>query len=235
MSSNNDDPRVMVIDEKSPSDIVSIVESDKPLDPNESQVHLISVQNVGLPPAEAKDQKDCESPRAGPRRPPFQAKSPVKVSRGDLKYKPSPKNAQVVDASLDALSVNNASVALSAMTGIQVRDRYTIPRSELCTEQGNSVMTPPEGPDYESIAVSAMTIKKPMMVDRGHSVRSPSEKSVRDKEEGVSAGRFEAHQFDARVQTERELMELYFAKETTDKEVATTPRHLKEIQEKRSI
>lgn len=94
-------------------------------------------------------------------------------------------------------------------------------------------MTPPLGPECESIAVSAMTVQRPQMVDRGHSVRSPSERSVRDKDEGVSAGRFDAPHFDARVQTEKELMELYFAKETTDKEVATTPRQLKDLQEKR--
>lgn len=108
----------MVIDENhSPSDVVSIVDSEKPVDPLESEVHLLSVEQVKLPPAEAKDQKHCDSPKAERARP-FKPKSPTKVSRDDLKYKPSPKHAVMADGSHDALSIKNASVALSAMTAV---------------------------------------------------------------------------------------------------------------------
>ena len=85
-------------------------------------------------------------------------------------------------------------------------------------------MTPDSPVAKESMACSVMTVHPPKVEDRGHSPRSPTEISFRDKLEQVSKGRFEPQLFDANIQTDRELLELYLMKETHDKVVEMTPR-----------
>jgi hypothetical protein len=47
----------------------------------------------------------------------------------------------------------------------------------------------------------------------------------------VTEGRFEPQLFDANIQTDRELIELYFAKETANTEVVTDV-NLKKVEQK---
>jgi len=74
------------------------------------------------------------------------------------------------------------------------------------------------------MGVSAMSIMdKPRRIDMGLSARSVTRQSVRDMDGQITEGRFEPLLFDANIQTDRELLENYFRKETAVIETVTDP------------
>ena len=56
-------------------------------------------------------------------------------------------------------------------------------------------MTPNPEPDKESQAISVMSFKGPRMISAALSVKTVTEKSMRDRDGQVTEGRFEPQQF----------------------------------------
>ncbi len=71
------------------------------------------------------------------------------------------------------------------------------------------------------MGVSIMSVEDVKMIDQGVFAKSEYQASFRDINEQVTEGRFEPALFDANIQTDRELIELYFAKQTQDFETVT--------------
>lgn len=60
------------------------------------------------------------------------------------------------------------------------------------------------------MGIDAMSIEEVRKVDQGNYARSEYQASFRDINEQVTEGRFEPALFDANIQTDRELIELYY-------------------------
>ena len=61
------------------------------------------------------------------------------------------------------------------------------------------------------------------MLDLALSCRTVTHMSIRDHTAQISEGRFNPEVFDANIQTDRELLDIYMMKETKSNEVATDP------------
>lgn len=77
--------------------------------------------------------------------------------------------------------------------------------------------------ERDSAAVSVMTVVPPRRVDMALSARSQTQISVRDMNDMVTEGRFAPAQFNAEIQTDRELIVNFLRRETAGTDMCTEP------------
>lgn len=138
------------------------------------------------------------------------------------------KPGEKIEVATDVKSIYNQSIGVSVKTPAVMQNGFNYAKSLDVTEKGMSVRTPTPEPDIESQGVSVMT-KQTKMVSQALSVKSITEKSVRDIDGQVTEGRFEPELFHEGCQTDKDLILSYLKVPVESHDQVTEPVNIKEF------